>query len=182
MWSVRTWVWEHLLEHRQPLRAHIPEEHWLSPQLAIKVNTFSDGVGLREPLRNPCWNFRWFDLVQILCMQFQLLQVCVCDYAIPSRKYCLYYRHPTPADPFIFLPLLPWWHLSLGGKGCGTDVSFWGEHATVSYSPPIDWWLASTWIINHCKKRASLMGCRDTLICGYKDMNLRVVYYVSLAE
>lgn len=65
-----------------------------------------------------------------------------CEFTCATTMSCLantvFWGRLFPVALAIFLLPIPWWFLSFGRKGCGTDVQFRAEYSEVCYSLNVD--------------------------------------------
>lgn len=79
-----------VLEHGYLPRAASLKTTLTLPAPASFQAFLSQGWDFMNPSPNPCWDFDWFDAVQVLCIQPQMLQVNVCNTTvIPANTVLL---------------------------------------------------------------------------------------------
>jgi hypothetical protein len=102
-------------------------------------------MALNAPLSCPYWDFGWFDLVQVLCLQFDIINSCATA-CVGQMLFCC--RCPLPLA-LMLLAFLPWWSLTcMVGVIKMSHLFYYSLHAVQ---------LRVSVITTYCQKETSLM-------------------------
>lgn len=131
---------------------------------------FKGGGGLGAP-PHPCWNFEWFDLVQVLCRQQQLLRIDVCNSHLMAKSWCFRALHPIHQRNCFY----PFYQVSraLGGGKVATDgIHIWACGAISTQHPKQSWVSVLATITTEESSLTGLETSQYVQLCNYKHKYL----------